>query len=108
MVLDELSRVFFEKYPQPTKEDLYNFLVENEYKIANNYDKNCHKEDIMYELEDREYNISAIPPELIDDILYYFEDKLGDYGSESGWRTILDVVIDWYEEDLEEYKLEEE
>ena len=105
--LEELAKEFFENNAKPTEEDLYKFLVDNEWKIADNYDKACHREDIIFELEDREYKISAIPTKLIDDMLYYFEDKLGDYGSECGWRTILNNVIEWFEEDLEEYKWEE-
>ena len=106
--LKQLAIEFFENNLNPTEDDLYKFLVDNQWKIADNYDKDCHKEDIICELEERGYDVSKISNKLIDDILYYFEDKLGDYGSECGWRTILDNVIEWYEEDLEEYKLEED
>lgn len=115
--LKELAQEFFDKCITFQRvddqikafrvESLYKFLVDNQWKIADNYDKDCHKEDIICELEERGYDVSKISNKLIDDILYYFEDKLGDYGSECGWRTILDNVIEWYEEDLEEYKLEE-
>ena len=104
--LKELAKEFCKKYSNPTEDDLYDFLVDNEWRIANNYEKSCHKEDIIYELEEREYDVSKISDELINDMLYRYEDSLGDYGSESGWRTILNNIIEMYEEDLEEYKLE--
>lgn len=104
--LKELAKRFFENKQNPTEEDLYEFLVDNEYKIAQNYESSCHMEDIKYELEEQGYDFKNINNELLGQILYRFEDKLGDYGSECGWRTILDNTIEWFEEDLEEYKLE--
>lgn len=106
--LNLLAIEFFQKYSNPTEDDLYDFLVEKEWSIADNYDVKCHREDIIFELEESEYDVSKISEDLINDILYHFEDKLGDYGSECGWRTILDNTIEWFEEDLEEYKLEED
>ena len=106
--LRQLAIEFFENNLNPTEDDLYDFLVDNEWRIANNYEKSCHKEDIIYELEERLYNISKIPDNIIESILEHFEDSLGDYGNECGWRTILNNTIEWFEEDLEEYKVEEE
>ena len=106
--LRQLAVEFCDKHIYANEDDIYNFLVDNEWRIADNYDKTCHKEDIMFELEEREYNINAIPDKLIDSILYRFEDMLGDYGNECGWRTILNNTMDYFEEDLEEYKLEED
>lgn len=107
--IKDIAHLFFEKHPTPTEDDLYNFLalVENQWKITNYYDKSCHREDIIYALEENEYDVDKIPTDLIDNMLEYFEDKLGDYGSECGWRDILNNVIEWYEEDLKEYKLED-
>lgn len=104
--LKELAKRFFENKQNPTEEDLYEFLMDNEYKIAQNYDRNCHIEDIKFELEEQGYDIKNISNELIVNIVWHFEDRLGDYGNECGWRTILDNTIEWFKEDLEEYKLE--
>ena len=103
-VLDDLVEEYFEKFPQPTKSSLLVFLIDKQYKIAGDYEYKCHREDIIYELEDKEYDTDRIPNDLIDDMTDYFEDQLGDYGSENGWHNILNNVIDYFEEDLKEYK----
>lgn len=103
-----LAIEFFQKYSNPTEDDLYDFLVEKEWSIADNYDVKCHREDIIFELEEREYDVSRISEDIIESILWHFEDQLGNYGNECGWRTILDNAVEWFEEDLEEYKLEVE
>lgn len=105
--LRKLTKEFLHKNNQLLEEELYKFLLYNQYKIAENYNENCHREDIICDLEEKNYNIEKISDELIDEMLWHFEDQLGNYGSECGWRTILDNTIVYFKEELEEYLLEE-
>lgn len=88
-------------------ENLYNFLVDNQWKIYCDYDKNSHKEMIIGNLEYADYDTSKIPDDLMDSLVERFEDLLYDDGDNVCDNCIRDV-IDEFEEDLEEYKLGEE
>ena len=103
-VLEQLVDEYFEKYPQANKSTLLVFLNENQYRVSQNYEHECRREDVIYELADSDYNTDIIPTELIEEMTDYYEDQLGDWGSENGWRYILNNVIDYFKEDLKEYK----
>lgn len=103
-VYKELIDKFLGEHSNPTRKDLYNFIINNEWRFCDTYMRNCHRQDIIDELIEREYETDKIPDDLIANIVYYFEEKLGDYGAESGWRIVLDWTLDEYEEDLAIYK----
>ena len=105
--LRQLAIEFCDKHTYANEDDIYNFLVENEYRIAHNYDRTCIKDDFIFELEELGYNIKAIPQDLIENMLYSYEEKFEDYGTDCGWKSLLYSTIDWYKEDLEEYKLDD-
>ena len=65
-------------------------------------------EDVVNELEELGYDINFIPKTLIESIATSYDENLGDYGSENGWRYILENTIEQYEDDLKEYKNMEE
>jgi GH18 family chitinase len=88
-------------------ENLYNFLVDNQWKIYADYEKNTHKEMIVGLLEESDYKVDEIPDDLIDSIVYAFENILYD-DSDNTFDCCMRYAIDDYKEDLEEYKLEEE
>lgn len=99
-----LVNELFEKDEQPTPYEVYTWLRNNQHKIAQAYDKDCHKSDIIFELGEREYVVDKIPQTLIDDIVNYFLEKLDDLGSEYGWRDIMENAIDEFQDDLEPYR----
>lgn len=101
---EKMINNFLAEHEQPTAEDLYNFIIDNEWRIYSEYEKMCHKEDLLIMLEQREYNVDKLPNDLIDSILERYGDHLTD--SEE-WHYILNDIIDDYEEDLEEYKTNE-
>lgn len=103
--LRQLTNEFFNKCEIITKDALYQFLVDNEWKIANGYEKSCHREDILFELDEMGYKSNKVPTDIIDDILERYEDHLAD--SEE-WHWMLKDIISDYDCDLEEYKLEVE
>lgn len=102
--LRQLAIEFFENNLNPTEDDLYKFLVDNEWKIYCDYDRNTHKEKMIDELTEKEYDTNKIPDDLIDDMVERFEDFY--YDDNYRWVDIMHDVIYDYEEDLEEYKLE--
>ena len=107
-VLDSLVKEYFDKYPHPTPSNLLVFLNENQNKITANYMYIYHREDVINELEYCDYDINRIPNDIIEDMTDYYEDQLSDYGCDCGWHSILNNVIEYFEEDLEEYKTGDE
>lgn len=103
--LKNLVHLFFVHY-EANEENLYNFLKEKQWEISRNYDFNEHKSTIIDELKQREYRVDMIPDDLINTITEKFEDNL--YDNDYHWVDCMDDAIDYLEEDLEEYKLEEE
>jgi hypothetical protein len=103
--LKELSIEFFENHLNPTEEDLYNFLVDNEWRIYADYEKNTHKEIIIANLEHMGYNTTKMSDKLIDSIVERFGDILYD-DNDNHFGNCIRYAIDDYKEDLEEYKLE--
>ena len=89
---------------QLSKKDVQDFLVDKLYELSDLYDKDCHYENVISELIERDYDTIKMPNSLLDRIVDTYEEKLGDFGSENGWRYILDSVIEEYEDDLVEYK----
>lgn len=88
--LQQIAEDYFKTVTEINKETLFNYLINNEWKIADNYEKSCHLEDIKTELEEREIEYDD---KLLYDILDRYEDKLGDTEE---WHIILNNVIDWY------------
>lgn len=105
--LRQLAIEFFENHLNPTEDDLYDFLVNNEWKIYCDYDKNTHREKIIGELEYSDYAVDKIPEMLIDGLVERFEDIYYDDENSGHYDNCIRYAIDDYEEDLEEYKLEE-
>ena len=103
--LRQLAIEFFENNLNPTEDDLYNFLADNQWKIYADYEKYTHKEIIIANLEYLDYKINDIPDTLIDSIVERFGDILYD-DSDNHFANCIRYAIDDYEEDLEEYKLE--
>ena len=87
--LQQIAEDYFKTATEINKETLFNYLINNEWKIADNYEKSCHLEDIKCELEEREIEYDD---KLLYDVLYRYEDKLGDTEE---WRIILNNAIDW-------------
>ena len=104
--LRELAIEFCDKHAYANEDDIYNFLADNQWKIYCDYDRNTHKEKMIDELTEKEYDTNKIPDDLIDDMVERFEDFY--YDDNYRWVDIMHDVIYDYEEDLEEYKLEED
>ena len=104
--LKELAREFCDKHKETNEDELFKFLADNQWKIYCDYDKNTHKEKIIDELAEKEYDTNKIPDDLIDDMVEEFEDFF--YDDNYRWLDIIHGVIYDFEEDLEEYKLEED
>ena len=90
------------------QKDVYDFVCHNLWHLYNIYDTECHYEDVVNELEELGYDINFIPKTLIESIATSYDENLGDYGSENGWRYILENTIEKYKDDLKEYKNKEE
>lgn len=103
--LRQLAIEFCDKHTYANEDDIYNFLVENQWKIYCDYDRNTHREKIVGELEYNDYAVDKIPEELIDSMVERFEDIFYDDDS-NPYDNCIRYTIDDYEEDLEEYKLE--
>lgn len=104
--LKELAQEYFATYKTIDEQSLYTFLADNQWKIYCDYDRNTHKEKMIDELTEKEYDTNKIPDDLIDDMVERFEDFY--YDDNYRWVDIMHDVIYDYEEDLEEYKLEED
>lgn len=94
---ENMINKFLAEHKQPTAEDLYNFIIDNEWKIYHEYEKMCHKDDLFIELTEMGHNPYLISPDIIESILYTFEDRLSD---SDDWHYILKNTIYDYEEDL--------
>lgn len=101
---ENMINKFLAEHKQPTAEDLYTFIIDNEWRIYREYEKECRKEDLLIMLEEDGIDREKVPETLIDYMLETYEDRLTDSAE---WHFILNGVIDDYEEDLEEYKGEE-
>ena len=93
----------FDKKPTPTKEDLTTWLIDNEWRIAQSYERDCHREDILNEIdylnEDREENKKIkVDDQTLNDMLEDYEDHLGD---SEDWHYILKNTFDRFYDDLE-------
>ena len=43
---EKMINNFLAEHKQPTAEDLYTFIIDNEWRIYHEYEKMCHKEDL--------------------------------------------------------------
>ena len=98
---EKMINNFLAEHKQPTAEDLYTFIIDNEWRIYHEYEKMCHKEDLLIMLDDNEIDRETVPEKLIGSMLETYEDRLADSDE---WHFILNGVIDDYKQDLEEYK----
>ena len=114
--LRELAKEFFDKYEvfqkadDPLKsfmvENLYNFLADNQWKIYADYDKQSHRQMVVFALENRDFKVGEVPDDLIDSITERFDDILYD-DNDNYFETCLRYAIDDYGEDLQEYAVED-
>lgn len=104
--LRQLAIEFFENNLNPTEDDLYKFLVDNEWKIYCDYDKRSHRQMVVYTLENRDFKVEEIPDDLIDSITERFEDILYD-DNDNHFESCLRYAIDDFGEDLQEYAVED-
>lgn len=104
--LRQLAIEFFENNLNPTEDDLYNFLAENQWKIYADYDKMSHKEMVVITLESRDFKVNEIPDKLIDLIVERFEDILYD-DNDNHFENCLRFAIDDFGGDLQEYAVED-
>lgn len=100
--LRELSKAFFENNEKPTEYELYKFLVDNEWKIYADYQKQTFVSEINYFLTRNDYDADKVPNDIIESMLERVEDHLN---STDEFEHIFEYVIDDYKEDLEEYKI---
>lgn len=87
-------------------ENLYNFLVDNQWKIYADYDKMSHRQMVVYTLENRDFKVEEIPDDLIDSITERFDDILYD-DNDNYFESCLRYAIDDFGEDLQEYAVED-
>ena len=104
--LRQLAIEFCDTHIYANEDDIYNFLADNQWKIYADYDKYTHKEMIIGNLDYLGYPTTKIPDKLIDLIVERFEDILYD-DNDNHFENCIRYAIDDYEEDLEEYKVEE-
>ena len=98
---EKMINNFLEQHKQPTVEDLYTFIIDNEWRIYSEYEKGCHKEDIYIFLEEDGFDRENLPDTLINNMLETYLDWLSESDE---WHFILNNVLNHYKEDLEEYK----
>ena len=101
-VYEEMAVDFCIKHENPTIKDIYNLIESNAWKIYQEYERECHKEDLAIELE--EQGLTA-DEDVFNYMLETFEDRLGD---SEDWHYILNGVIDDFRIDLVEIKGDEE
>ena len=101
--LRQLAIEFFENHLNPTEDDLYDFLEENEWRIYDDYQINSFKNIIKIELDEAGYDVKNIPEKLLDFMAKDLEESAFD---EDRFRDGINGLFDWYRRDLEEYKLE--
>lgn len=104
--LRELSKEFFKNCITPTENDLYDFLSKKQWEIFIDYIKNDHKEKLIYELQSLDYKVNEIPVDTIDLMVERFQDILCD--DDYRWVDCMNETISYFEEDLQEYKGEEQ
>lgn len=104
----ELVRDLFSKCEHPKEQDFLNWLMINNWKLARIYDHSCHTDDVICILNDWNYRVDEIPSSLIEDIVYEYEKSILNYGSESGWRDLLNSTIEDFCDNLKPYEEEDE
>ena len=103
-----LVKNFFALCEHPKEQDLLNWLMINNWRFARMYDHSCHTDDVICILTDWGYKVNEIPSSLIEEIVYEYEKSILNYGSESGWRDLLNSTIEDFGESLKPYEKEEE
>jgi hypothetical protein len=102
--LRQLAIEFFENHLNPTEDNLYKFLEDNAWKIYADYQKQSFENIIRMELDEQDFNVKDIPEYIIQEMGISLEETLLE---ENHFRDCINDTIDWYKEDLAEYKLEE-
>ena len=102
--LRELAKEFCKKNKNMNEDDLYIFLIDNQWKIYADYQKQSFENAIRTELDEQDFNVKDIPENIIQEMGLSLEETLLE---ENHFRDCINETIDWYKEDLEEYKLEE-
>ena len=104
--LRELAKEFCKQHNYAKEDELFEFLVDKEWQIYCHYDKMSHKDKIIGELENNDYEVNKIPDDLIYSMVERFDDILYD-DDDNYFDNCVRYVLEDYKEDLEEYKLEE-
>ena len=99
---EQLAKEFIDKHEKPTVKDVYDFLEQNSYRIGMEYEKECHRQDILDVLDEK--NLKA-KTHVIDLMLDDYEDHLGDSDE---WRIVLDNTLDRFFDDIETGILDDE
>lgn len=102
--LRELAKEFCNKNKYMNEDDLYIFLVENQWKIYADYQKQSLKNVVKQELDEQGFDVKNISEGIIEQMAFSLDELIFD---EDNFRDCMNQTIDWYKEDLEEYKLEE-
>ena len=87
----------FDKTPTPNKDDILKWLINNEWKIANSYEKDCHREDLATAITDRDME-DKIDDKTFDLMLDTYEDRLAD---SEDWHYIMNSTINDFIDDME-------
>lgn len=102
--LKELAQEYFATYKTIDEQSLYTFLADNQWKIYAYYQKQSLEDTIRTELDEDNFDVKRIPETLIESMAYDLEEQIFD---EYEFRDMMSNIIDFYKEDLKEYKLEE-
>ena len=102
--LKALAQEFCDKYSWANVDDLYNFLIENQWKIYDDLLTQMLRSSIEQELDELGFDVERIPNSILAQMEYDFEGQVHD---EQHLRDCLNTTIEWFEKDLKEYKLEE-
>ena len=94
----------FDKTPAPNKDDIMKWLLINEWKIARNYEKDCHREDLATAITDRDLE-DKFDEKTFDLMLDTYEDRLAD---SEDWHFIINSTINDFIDDMEMGVLDED
>ena len=102
--LKELAQDFCNKYSWANVDDLYNFLIDHQWRIYYDRVTQMLRDSIEQELDELSFDVEKIPNSLLKQMEYDLE---GQFHDEQHLRDCLNTTIEWFKKDLEEYKLEE-
>lgn len=101
--LKSLAQEFCDKYSYSNVDDVYTFLVDNQWKIYDDNLTQMLRNSIEQELDELGFDVEKIPNSILTHMEYDLESQFFD---EQHLRDCLNTTIEWFEQDLEKYKLE--